>query len=538
MDGRILHEWEYVLPTVVEPKRRFWRRMHLFPNGDALAIFEGRGGGIAKVDKDSNEIWALSNGAHHDLHVEADGTIYVLTRTVEVDPALDPRLPIHHDRVTKLSPEGELLEEWSIIEALRGTPWEADLVYRDGGDLLHTNTLEVLDGSHAGGHRAFRAGRFLLSFRGTNALAVLDPFLRKVVWYEKGPWNAQHQPTLLPNGNVLLLNNNSDGAVLAPGANNDWRVATAGDAGGPSEILEYDPVSREVVWRYAGTPGEKKFYTSLAGSVARLPNGNLLASLSFQGRALEVTPDGRIVWEYRTPFAIDGRVANSPEFVRLPADFPLDWARGAQVPGRSPRLVEVALGAGMDGGDHAAEHPRRAEVLHHGVVLAELLDVLEHGLRDRVDDVGVDVGRREEDHLHPDRVHVLLVVDARIEGDGDARARVVGVVREQLLDVDERHEARARGTEFTANVMSVVGCPTVWKNASSSPFRYIEARSSGVSPWIVVRVRQSVPMASSASRAFWRMPESGWPMSIRLPTRSPAFRTPEAGVATTVIASV
>jgi hypothetical protein len=322
MDGRVLHQWEYLLPTVVDPKRRFWRRMHLFENGDVLAIFEGRGGGIAKIDAGSNEIWALSNNAHHDLQVMEDGSIYLLTRTIEVDPKVHRRLPIHHDRVTKLSADGEVLAQWSILDALRGTIWESEISYRGRGDLFHVNTLEVLDGSHSGGHPAFQRGRFLLSFRVTNALALMDPVVGKIVWYQKGPWRSQHQPSLLANGNILLFNNHGsrkDGAARALASNGKATER------GPSEILEYDPVARKVVWRYAGTPGQKKFYSGAAGSVARLPNGNLLASLSFQGRAVEITPAGRIVWEYRAPFEIDGKVPNTPEYVRLPRDFPLDW---------------------------------------------------------------------------------------------------------------------------------------------------------------------------------------------------------------------
>ncbi len=145
----------------------------------------------------------------------------------------------------------------------------------------------------------------------------MDPLLGKLVWYEKGPWKSQHQPSLLANGNILLFNN--DGS-----STQDPKDPVASESG-PSEILEYDPMAREVVWRYAGSPDEKKFYSNLAGSVARLPNGNLLASLSFQGRAVEVTRDGRTVWEYRAPFEVNGKVANTPEYVRLPPDFPLDW---------------------------------------------------------------------------------------------------------------------------------------------------------------------------------------------------------------------
>ncbi|MBW2291325.1 MAG: hypothetical protein JRG94_03340 [Deltaproteobacteria bacterium] len=43
-----------------------------------LAIYEGMG--LVKLDKDSNVIWSSDLKAHHDLEVQNDGDIYVLTR--------------------------------------------------------------------------------------------------------------------------------------------------------------------------------------------------------------------------------------------------------------------------------------------------------------------------------------------------------------------------------------------------------------------------------------------------------------------------
>ena len=62
MEGNILHEWQSNLldawPDKVEDAEtqnaQYWRGVHLFPNGDVLAIFEGIG--IVKLDKDSNII--------------------------------------------------------------------------------------------------------------------------------------------------------------------------------------------------------------------------------------------------------------------------------------------------------------------------------------------------------------------------------------------------------------------------------------------------------------------------------------------------
>jgi hypothetical protein len=56
------------------------------------------------------------------------------------------------------------------------------------------------------------------------------------------------------------------------------------------------------------------------GKHQRLPNGNVLIAESGQGRAFEVTPEGKIVWEYIN--YIDPETVGFLEQVeRLPADY-------------------------------------------------------------------------------------------------------------------------------------------------------------------------------------------------------------------------
>ena len=97
----------------------------------------------------------------------------------------------------------------------------------------------------------------------------------------------QHQAEFLANGNILLLDNRGGG----------------GKDGGfdGSQVIEIDPSTKEEVWRYNGTP-DKPFFTHRLGYNQRLPNGNTLITESTQGRLLEVSPDGKIVWEYVSPY--------------------------------------------------------------------------------------------------------------------------------------------------------------------------------------------------------------------------------------------
>lgn len=66
-----------------------------------------------------------------------------------------------------------------------------------------------------------------------------------------------------------------------------------------SRILEIDPVTQRVVWRYSGGE-EEEFFSEIRGKQQALPNGNVLITESQEGRVLEVTRDAKreIVWEY------------------------------------------------------------------------------------------------------------------------------------------------------------------------------------------------------------------------------------------------
>jgi hypothetical protein len=55
------------------------------------------------------------------------------------------------------------------------------------------------------------------------------------------------------------------------------------------------------VWEWHADPPES-FFTRSRGSAQRLPNGNTLLAESRAGRAIEVGPDGDVVWEWLCPY--------------------------------------------------------------------------------------------------------------------------------------------------------------------------------------------------------------------------------------------
>ncbi|MEQ9606074.1 MAG: arylsulfotransferase family protein, partial [Kiloniellaceae bacterium] len=185
-----------------------------------------------------------------------------------------------------LSPDGQETKKVSILDALVNSGYDRLLnrvVWYNKHDFIHTNNVDYIDAEKASVLPFAKEGQVLLSFRDIDTVAVLDIESERIVWARRGSWLAQHDPDILPNGHILLFDN----------------LGSFGE-GGRSRILEIDPVSGAEVWSYAGN-GEIPFESEARGAQERQPNGNTLITESHGGRLFEVTPDGRIVWEFLNP---------------------------------------------------------------------------------------------------------------------------------------------------------------------------------------------------------------------------------------------
>ena len=272
----------------------YWRRAHLYPNGDILVIYETPyrtpyGLGLAKLDKDSNVIWKLDENVHHDTAIAPNGDIYVLGQFINEKgygayEGLKP--PFIDDTILILSPDGKLKQELSIVEAFLNSdylPFLSLLNTNLLGDVMHTNTLQYIDGATARNFAFTEEGHLLISMREMNLVAVLDPVANRIVWAKTGLWQAQHEPLMLENGRIMVFDN--QGNLEGPGS---------------TRIIEFNPLTGDIEWSFAGSEAEP-LHSPVYGSIQRLPSGNTMIVESTNGRAMEVTPDGRVVWDYRSP---------------------------------------------------------------------------------------------------------------------------------------------------------------------------------------------------------------------------------------------
>lgn len=323
MEGRVVHRWslpaEQAWPDLVGSPHlstlQYWRRVELLPNGDLLAIFEGYG--LIRIDWSSRLLWAHRGGNHHHMGVAPDGRIFVLARRGRKFKEPDqPERMVIEDTVQVLTNEGVQLEEISIPACFENSDYAGVLENtRPNGDVFHTNTLWILDGRGSSRLAAFRAGNLLISIREINTIAILDPVQRKVVWSMTGMWSRQHEPTILENGNILIFDNMPNR--------------------GRSRVIEIDPLTQEIVWSYGSEERNQRLFSATSGTAQRLPNGNTLIAESERGRAIEVTPDGAVVWEFMNPQRVKGGdlIAVLFAMTRLGEDFPIEELLQASLAG-------------------------------------------------------------------------------------------------------------------------------------------------------------------------------------------------------------
>jgi len=219
-----------------------------------------------------------------DLDVAADGRVFLLTSRWVTDLSykkLGLRGPIMEDYITVLNRDGKEIKSFSIIDAFLNSDYSSILKnMRKAGDIFHTNTIEILKGGGVNKILFLPAGGVLISIPHLDTIAVITPEEEKVVWAMSKGWEAQHQPTLLDNGNILIFDNKG---------NDD-----------NSRVIEISPLTGEIIWQYQGDPPES-FLSKTCGSNQRFSNGNTLITDTESGRAFEVTPEGEVVWDFINP---------------------------------------------------------------------------------------------------------------------------------------------------------------------------------------------------------------------------------------------
>ena len=326
-----------------------------------------------------------------DPFVDRGKTLIVCHKNLK-KPEISDKL-LQDDVIIEVTWEGEIVWEWICSDHFEEMGFDEqarNMLYRNPnlvldnqvGDWMHMNAMSMLGPNkwYDAGDERFHPDNIIWDGRQTNIIAITDRETGKIAW-QLGPDYSispalralgqiigQHHAHMIPRGlpgegNILVYDN---GGLSGYGAPNPGSVTGLHNAlRDYSRVLEFDPVSLEVVWNY--TPHDAgfvqpwdsaRFYSCFISSAQRLPNGNTLITEGSDGRLFEVTPEHEIVWEYISPYfgpfskAIDHEINLVYRAYRVPYEWvpQLDRPEEKEIPRLDVRNYRVPGSEFKEGG--------------------------------------------------------------------------------------------------------------------------------------------------------------------------------------------
>lgn len=291
---------------------------------------------------------------HHAWQRLPGGGLMVQSHGLRTIPGFGNRSMIDNV-LLEVDPTDKIVWRWALSDHLDEfglSPAQVAAMQRTSdADYFHLNDVFVLGPNRwaDAGDGRFAPGNLLLVSRGTNVTAIVSRATGHVVWrigpdfpaddpfgarpvpravdQTLGAHNGQMIERGLPGAGHILLFDNQGGGSGYP------EMPTPVTGG--SRVIEIDPVTKQIVWEYMARfsgRADWTFYSPLASSAERLPNGNTLISEAVHGRFFQVTPTGDIVWEYISPFVgpipmkpLAGRPAPMSNFTFRIQAVPYDW---------------------------------------------------------------------------------------------------------------------------------------------------------------------------------------------------------------------
>ena len=317
MNGRTVNEWE----AETDKMKDRIPRAKLLENGNVLVqrgTMMSQTGGIQEYDWDNNLVWEYIPedsiphkkllGPHHDVFRKQNGNTLLICREAVPQEYMkkvrEPRfqnITIYGDAILEVTPSKEIVWEWhgyghldlNHYRILASPDWFGGPYNNTAHDWMHVNTVQALPENkwYDAGDERFKPGNVMISPRCLDTVYIIDRDTKEVVWSYTGDYrgglSGQHEPHMIEKelpggGNILIFDNGAS----------PWKDLAHASC---SYVLEINPVTKEIVWKYEN--GEQ-FHSRFTSSAQRLKNGNTLICESAGKRIFEVTSDGEIVWEY------------------------------------------------------------------------------------------------------------------------------------------------------------------------------------------------------------------------------------------------
>ena len=355
-DGRVAKQWRTTtrpgLSQLLTPAGELVRAGNLELRG-AFQRGQGAGGRIEALSWEGRPLWQKdiaddTQMQHHEIEVLPNGNVLAIVweRLPEADaiaagrdPELLPDKEIWPDKIVEYDPKtDQVVWEWrawdhlvqdqdpskpNYAEDVSTRPERIDLNYvldediPGNADWNHLNGVNynpdrdeialssrsfsefwVIDHGTTTDEAKGPAGD--LKFRYGNPAAYGDDETeRELLFQHDAEWI---EPGLRGEGNILVFSNGDpderdyssvEEVIPELGPNGEY-VRDEANGGFSADIKRVYPKSE------ADDEGE---FAAIVSGAQRLPNGNTLIGYGPQGRVIEVTPKGKIVWDFENPYS-------------------------------------------------------------------------------------------------------------------------------------------------------------------------------------------------------------------------------------------
>jgi len=266
-----------------------YRAQHplLMPGGDLLL---GSGEGpLVRIDACGRLKWVINRHFHHSIELDVAGNIVAPIVSIEITDELTG-LEVRKDGIAVVSPQGEILSEYSMHEVLLENGYHG-LVYGVGmfeNDRYHINDAQPLRGKTAG-------DGVLFSMRHLSSVGLFIPKTGAIEWLKTGPWLAQHDINDLGDGRYSIFGNNLVRFFKSEMRESDMVL------GDHSEIYIFNPATGLIETPYSEVLKKIGMISGTEGRLRILDNADAFIEETNNNRLLRVSRN-RVRWEYVSAF--------------------------------------------------------------------------------------------------------------------------------------------------------------------------------------------------------------------------------------------
>jgi len=291
MQGNVVHTWTMPYPPgqsgyLTERGTLFYNGQ--IPNASHVGQAPYKGGAALEMDWNGRVLWEVNHPDHnHDGIRLRNGNVLLICQKSLPDDIVSRvrggRPGSEYDNgkmdgpyLVEMTTDGQIVWEWRSWEHLDPVN-DVITALQDDRDVwtVANGVFEMPDGN------------ILVSFRDISTVVMINRRSGAIYWkLGAPPLSSQHAPYLLANGHLLLFDNGPH------------RL----DHSFPfSRVLEIDPATKEIVWKYQETR-VSDFFSPRLSNAQRLPNGNTFINEGWFGHLFEVAREGDVVWEYVNPY--------------------------------------------------------------------------------------------------------------------------------------------------------------------------------------------------------------------------------------------